>query len=86
MNASVYIIPLKTLAIKGHFYNNHSDNRINKKTTLQKNLDYSLINNNFNILYNSLLPLEYKNRLTENMVFAKVYNVIEFKRVIEKLV
>ncbi|HBE44056.1 MAG TPA: hypothetical protein DDW17_01050 [Deltaproteobacteria bacterium] len=82
MNASVYIIPLKTLAIKGNFYNNHSNNRIDKKITLQKNFDYSLINNNFNILYNSLLPLEYKNRLTENMVFAKVYNVIEFKRII----
>jgi|GEM_PF-5844114 len=85
MNASVYIIPLKTLAIKGNFYNNHPNNRINKKATLQKNPYCSLINNNFNTLYNSSLPLEYKNRLTENMVFAKVYNVIEFKRVIEKL-
>jgi len=79
MNASVYTKPSKTLANKGNFCNTCFNNRIYKKTTLQKIINYSLINNNIKMLYNSLPSLECKNRLTENMVFAKVYNVIELK-------
>jgi len=82
MNASVYAGTSKTLSIKGNFNSSLSNNRFNKKTRPQKNLNYGLTNNNFNMLYDVSLPIWCKNRLTENLVFAKVYNMIELNRVI----